>query len=181
MLLFLSITNHTIYASELSVGGEIKYPTCQVKINNVFNSPVISLPTISVNDLKDSSLGETNFELKIYDCLRSMTQKQVWDVRFSPHRIDKVRDNPIPGYIPMKSGTAKDIGLQLLEEPSGTPISNWNSSSGKLYGYRLKDAIQIPPGQAQGSHTFAVRYLPLSKTPKPGTLKGVVQYAISYY
>ncbi|PCE65484.1 fimbrial protein [Salinivibrio sp. YCSC6] len=179
ILLGLFVSNQNASALSLEISGKIKHPTCQVKINNIRNSPVINLPSISINQLKDRNSVETTFELKIYDCLRSLELVQHWDVRFSPWGIDRNRESLIPGFIPMISGTADNIGLQILDQPSGSPIAN-EFNSGTLIGYRLRDAIQIPPGQDQGVHTFAVRYLPLNDTPQPGTLTSYLQYSIIY-
>lgn len=179
--IYLLMGSLNAHANTLEFNGEIKHPTCQVKVNNITQYPVITLPTINIQQLNDSqdSAGETKFEITIYDCLRSMTLEQNWDVRFSPWGIDKNRDLLIPGFIPMMTGTAKGIGLQILDSHSGMPIKN-EFLKDILIGYRAKNAIKIQPGESQGSHIFSVRYLSLNETTLPGSITSYVQYSVGY-
>ncbi|NAX41823.1 hypothetical protein CAG53_14260, partial [Vibrio sp. V26_P1S5P106] len=142
-------------ASILEFEGKVRYPTCQVMVNGIANRPIIQLPSVHINDLSKIGYvtGETSFDVTLYDCLRSMTLEQRWDVLFSPWGIDKNRESLIPGMVPAISGSAKDIGLQILENPAGQPINN-EFIGDLLIGYRLKEAIIIPPGESQGSRTF---------------------------
>lgn len=178
---YLLIASVNAYPSTLEFKGEIKHPTCQVKVNNITQYPAITLPTINIQQLKDSgdSAGETKFEITIFDCLRSMTLEQNWDVRFSPWGIDKNRDSLIPGFIPMMAGTARGIGLQIFNTDSGMPINN-EFIDDLLIGYHVKNAIKIQPGESQGSQNFSVRYLSLGDT-SPGSITSYVQYSVGYF
>ncbi|MBC5831673.1 fimbrial protein [Vibrio metschnikovii] len=182
LAIYLLMGSINAHANILEISGKIKHPTCQVKVNNINQSPIITLPTINIGQLKNEgdSAGETTFEITLYDCLRSMTLEQHWDVRFSPWGIDKNRDLLIPGFIPTMSGTVEGIGLQILDSPSGTPLDN-EFIGGMLIGYQAKNAIKIPPGESEGSHNFVVRYLSISNNPLPGKLTSYLQYAVTYF
>ena len=128
---FVTINANAMSQNTIRFQGEVNAQTCHVDINGASGSPVILLPTVSVNQLAmaSSHAGATSFTVNISGCQAPTAGDQ--DIN-----LVLAGNNVTPDGNLGNTGSAKNIELQLLESVGGKNI-DLSSGSASVEGMRL--------------------------------------------
>ncbi|WP_179401488.1 fimbrial protein [Burkholderia guangdongensis] len=157
-------------ANTINFHGEVTDQTCEVAINGATANPTVLLPTVSSSKLASagSTAGLTTFAVGVSGCTAPTTAAQSIKTVFMGNQTTTAGnlDNV---------GTAKGVALQLLD-PSA-PSSPFNLSGAEGYA---ATGLSLGVGQTSASYDFAVQYISEQGGVAPGSVKGSVQYQVSY-
>lgn len=151
----------------LTFKGEVTEQTCSVSVNGSSANPIVQLPTVSKNDLAtpDSSIGLTTFTMGVSGCTADVSAVEI--------KTLFIGTNVTSGGNLGNTGTATNVELQLLTDATGSTVINLNNPTAVA-------GITMLPAATSGEHDYAVQYYTSTGSVTPGTVVGVVQYAISY-
>jgi len=121
------------------------------------------LPTVPTSNLNvaGATAGTTNFTLSITGCTAPIAD--------TPVNTLFIGNNVQPGGILGSSGSATNVGLQLL---NGTQSIDLTAPS-------LQSGLVIGAAATSASHDFSVRYYATGAA-TAGTVVGSVQYEVAY-
>lgn len=181
-LLLLSLYSFSSFAAmnEISIEGELTDQTCSLLVNGSGNkNPVITLEPVHASNLKDpgSTAGRKNFSIGVTGCVAKPETTPLWINFFAYNEGDYNEDNftTIIGNV----GTAKNVDLQLLsyytDPVNGVPI--------KFAGANYVDTVGVfflREGETSATTEFGVEYISEQGNAAPGSVTGVVQFAVDY-
>ena len=163
--------------------GEVSNQTCSLNINGNEKSPVVLLPTVSINEFKNSTAavvpgqtaGETEFTINISGC--SATKDD--DDAAVPNMETALRIAFLGNVVTASqnlgnTGDAADISIQLVDDGD----TAFAFTPGDLI--RSTKQIQIADNGEVSPTTYKVRYYSESAQATPGSVIASAQYAITY-
>ncbi|EKO3564666.1 fimbrial protein [Vibrio metschnikovii] len=167
----LMFSTSSVYASDqVYFQGELTDQTCILSVNGSSNgNPVVNLNPVYASKLKDvgSFADGAVFSLGVTNCASSYAITP----EFIAYNITGYEGGI--GYGIGNIGSAKNVDLQLRNLMSNNLImvdANGAGSAGVL----------LVNADGSGSIDYAVEYVSYQGNASPGTVTGLVQYAISY-
>lgn len=154
-------------ANEIRFEGLVTASTCDVAVNGSA-TPVVLLPTVSVSNVNanpTTGFGETSFNIAVTNC--PATGLEVKTI-FTGNAVDA---NGNLG----NTGTATGVALQIDHATNGGGIdlrSTWTSATNQ--------GIQLASGATSGNKDYYVRYISPGANAIAGTVRGSLQYAVTY-
>lgn len=153
-------------ANEIRFEGLVSASTCDVAVNGSA-TPVVLLPTVRTNQLlsANSKAGETSFNVAVTNC--PATGLEVKTI-FTGGIVDA------NGNL-TNTGTAGAVALQIDHTAGGSGINlagTWTSATGQ--------GIQLASGATSGNKDYYVRYISVAGAATAGTVRGSLQYAVTY-
>lgn len=157
--------------------GEVSNQTCSLDINGNKQSPVVLLPTVSINEFKTAdavtkgkTAGETEFTINVSGC-SSTTGSNGME---SSLKIGFLGNLVTAGNNLGNTGTAKDISIQLVDNNS----SSFVFTAGDLIASQT--SISIAEDGSVTPTTYKARYYAEETTATAGSVIASAQYAITY-
>ena len=152
-------------ANTIRFQGEVATQTCTVAVNDSA-TPTVLLPTVPVSALATSgdTAGETPFTVKLTNCTVAATDTAIGTVFLANNLTSKNRIG--------NTGTATNVSLELTGGVGSSTVLNMNGASSNA-------GLVLKSGDTEASHDFAVRYHAEGAS-SAGTVKGSVQYAVTY-
>ncbi|WP_440515008.1 fimbrial protein [Serratia sarumanii] len=177
LAMFFSIVSPSVLAASsgtITFNGTLIDSTCEVTVNGQSADAVINLPAISMNQLsKDNeTAGRTFFTLNLSKCGAGQSGA-VQKVSAYFQGGDSV--DVSSGRLLNKTGTAKGVGLQLLDASRASnfkviSLGNANQVNDLAYTEIQNGSAVLP---------YAVEYYATGKT-APGTITSSVTYSLQY-
>ncbi|WP_179404717.1 fimbrial protein [Burkholderia guangdongensis] len=157
-------------ANTLTFLGEIADQTCEVAVNGVTSNPAVVLPAVSASTLATggSTAGQTTFRIGISGCTAPIETAQAIRTVFVGNRVTASGnlDN---------SGTAENVSLQLVDPAAPNQPFNLSGPDG-----HAAPGLNLRAGETAASYDFAVRYVSETGGATRGSVKGSVQYLLTY-
>ena len=155
-------------ANTINFQGEVTTQTCSVSVNGNAANPSVLLPSVSTSQLEDpgSAAGLTTFTVAVTGCATSSSATPIKTV-FIGNQVDG--DGNLGN-----TGTAGGVALQLLDPASPSEPFKLLTS-----GYAAP-GLNLAALATSATHNFAVRYYSAPGHSTAGTVRGSVQYEVSY-
>ncbi|HTR09077.1 MAG TPA: fimbrial protein [Paraburkholderia sp.] len=156
-------------ANTITFQGEVSTQTCSVSINGNAANPRVLLQTVPTTQLEapGSTAGLTTFTIDVTGCTAASSATPIKTV-FVGNQVDA-------GGNLGNTGSAVGVALQLLDPTSPSKPFILPSSAGYA-----ATGLTLAANATSATHNFAVRYYSALGHPTPGSVRGSVQYAISY-
>jgi major type 1 subunit fimbrin (pilin) len=151
--------------------GEVTDQTCEVAINgSTANNPTVLLPSISSSKLAtaNSVAGRTTFTISLSGCTLPTPLRNPIRAVFKGNQVTT-------GGNMSNVGSAEGVALQLFDP--NLPLAPFDL--GAANGH-VAPGLSLTSGQTSASYDFAVQYISEKGGATPGSVKGSVQYQISY-
>ncbi|MDF0604603.1 fimbrial protein [Neisseriaceae bacterium TC5R-5] len=175
LLIFLILPAHA--DNTIQFEGEVTANSCVVSINNdaVGATTTVTLPMVRTADLPanlapSANVGATKFTVKISGCTVNSSQATPIKVRFVSSATTS------SGNLG-NTGTATNVRLQLYDPANPSTGFNLNANSGGGY---TTNALLLAANQTALSYDYAVRYVVEGGAGGAGTVRGAVQYYLTY-
>ncbi|PCE65476.1 fimbrial protein [Salinivibrio sp. YCSC6] len=164
-------------SNELTIDGYVTNQTCSATVNGKEGNVVVNLDSVEANKLKEpgSSAGRKLFNIGVKGCVPS-DAVQALIVQLQPYNITGPlipSDTDDIQELIGNRGDAKNVQLRLYR-----PINEVNVGyPGTVNG----GVIMLPPGESSADKELAVEYVSYEGNAGPGSVIGLVQYAVQYY
>ncbi|WOI99343.1 fimbrial protein [Citrobacter koseri] len=145
--------------------GEVSDETCSVSVNGSEASPVVLLPTVTVNTLNTNQVaGQTTFDIGVSGCTGSASGINISTV-FIGNNISATTGNLA------SNGSASDVEIQILDT-SDTEIDFRNAFNGG-------GDLALAANETSATATYKAQYYS-GGAATTGTVQASMQYAVSY-
>lgn len=159
--------------------GEVANQTCSLDINGTEKSPIVLLPTVSLNEFKDGATittgktaGDTEFTINVSGCSPTKTGDNPNDMETSLH-IAFVGNAVTTANNLGNTGDAAGVSIQLTD--NNIPFK---FTSGDLV--KSSQPVTIADDGSVAPITYVARYYAENSTITAGTVMASAQYAITY-
>ncbi|MEG0277673.1 MAG: fimbrial protein [Morganella sp. (in: enterobacteria)] len=159
--------------------GEVANQTCSLDINGTEKSPIVLLPTVSLNDFKDGATittgktaGDTEFTINVSGCSPTKTGGTANNMESSLH-IAFVGNAVTTANNLGNTGDAAGVSIQLTD--NNVPFK---FTSGDLV--KSSQPVTIADDGSVAPITYVARYYAEDSAITAGTVMASAQYAITY-
>lgn len=170
-LMGVSLLAHSASTGTITFNGLITDNTCNVDVNGQGSDAIVTLPTVSANQLVNSGnvTGRTTFDMNVSGCQIGNTFSRV-AAYFQPGATVDLAT----GRLLNVGGTASQVDLQLLDVTGGYNVINVGNTN------QITDMAFVDvDGTGSASLPYAVEYYANAQV-TPGTVTSSVVYNLQY-
>ncbi|WP_131825915.1 fimbrial protein [Salinivibrio kushneri] len=172
-------------SNELTIDGYVTNQTCSATVNGKEGNVVVNLDSVEADKLKEagSTAGRKLFDIGVKGCIPS-SSPQVFRIKLEPYnitgptKINEVGDENGVEYRELigNRGDAKNVQLQMVAFPGKDEqiVAYPNLINNGTY-------LLVKKGETSARQKLGVEYISHEGNAGPGSVVGLVQYAVQYY
>ncbi|PCE65467.1 hypothetical protein B6G00_15970 [Salinivibrio sp. YCSC6] len=181
LISFSSQASDELELYKLYIDGYVTNQTCSATVNGKEGNVVVNLDSVEADKLKEpgSTAGRKLFDIGVKGCIPA-SSPQVFRIKLEPYNITgptKINENG-DEYRELigNRGDAENVQLQMVAFPE-------KDDQIVAYPSLINNGtyLLVKEGETSASQKLGVEYISHEGNAGPGSVIGLVQYAVQYY